>query len=145
MSRHNMVSIGVALGVSAIFAAPASARQDILQESASLFVAIGQHPEAVDVGEASAELDRIAASAPFDPYVLRMVALTRLSVADNSETEDEREQMSAEALAEFDRAIELAGPDAPARRVQVNGQSLDIDFSDATEVRALMQAAVDAN
>ncbi|OYX45076.1 MAG: hypothetical protein B7Y90_18970 [Alphaproteobacteria bacterium 32-64-14] len=143
MSRRNMVSAGIAIGIGAFVVAPATAQQDVLQESASLFVSVGQHPEAVDAAEVSAELDRIAASAPSDPYVLRMVALTRLSVADSSETEDTREQMSVDALAEFDRAVELAGPDAPARRVDVNGQTLDIDFSDAPEVRALLQAAVD--
>jgi len=149
MSRRKIVSAGIAIGMGALIVVPATAQKppaaqrDVLQESASLFVSVGQHPEAIDVAEVSAELDRIAASAPSDPYVLRMVALTRLSVADNSETEVTREQMSAEALAEFDRAVELAGPDAPARRVDINGQSLDIDFSDASEVRALMQAAVD--
>lgn len=143
MSRRNIVSVGIAIGIGAFVVAPATAQQDVLQESASLFVSVGQHLEAVDAAEVSAELDRIAASAPSDPYVLRMVALTRLSVADNSETEVTREQMSVVALAEFDRAVELAGPDAPARRVDINGQLLDIDFSDASEVRALMQAAVD--
>ncbi len=113
-----------------------AASDSILQETASLMASITQHGEGIDIAESSAQLDAQVAAAPNDPYVLKLVALSRMSLADGAQDRAGRVKLRHDALAQFDRAISLAKPDAPGRIVRLNGQETEIDLKDLPDLRA---------
>jgi hypothetical protein len=114
-----------------------------LQETASLMATYGQHGEGVDRVEASAELDAKTAASPNDPYVLKLVAMTRRSLSDHAEGA-ERTRLRQQALADLDRAIALTRPDMPSRIVRLNGQDTEIDLKDLPDLRAQLQQQIQA-
>ncbi|HOY77045.1 MAG TPA: hypothetical protein PLN33_04520 [Hyphomonadaceae bacterium] len=107
-----------------------------LQETASLMASITQHGDGVDIAESSAQLDAQIAAAPNDPYVLKLAALSRVSLSDSSQDRAERVKLRHDALAQFDKAISLTKPDAPSRIVRLNGQETEIDLKDLPDLRA---------
>ncbi len=113
-----------------------AASDSTLQETASLLASITQHGDGVDIADSSAQLDAQVAAAPNDPYVLKLAALSRMSLADGSQDRAERVKLRHDALAQFDRAISLAKPGAPGRIVQLNGQETEIDLKDLPDLRA---------
>lgn len=117
-------------------AGPAVASDATLQETASLMASITQHGDGVDIAESSAQLDAQVAAAPNDPYVLKLAALSRVSLAGVSQDRAERVKLRHDALAQFDKAISLAKPDAPSRIVRLNGQETEIDLKDLPDLRA---------
>ncbi|RYE00244.1 MAG: hypothetical protein EOP61_13985 [Sphingomonadales bacterium] len=107
-----------------------------LQETASLMASITQHGDGVDIADSSAQLDAQIAAAPNDPYVLKLAALSRVSLSDSSQDRAERVKLRHDALAQYDKAISLAKPDAPSRIVRLNGQETEIDLKDLPDLRA---------
>lgn len=107
-----------------------------LQETASLMASITQHGDGVDIADSSAQLDAQIAAAPNDPYVLKLAALSRVSLADSSQDRAQRVKLRHDALAQFDKAISLTKPDAPSRIVRLNGQETEIDLKDLPDLRA---------
>jgi anaerobic glycerol-3-phosphate dehydrogenase len=107
-----------------------------LQETASLMATLTQHPEGASITDASTELDTIVNAAPDDPYVLKLAAITRTQLANASQDRAERVKLRHDALAQFDHAISLSKPDAPARTVKLNGQDMDVHFHDLADLRA---------
>lgn len=107
-----------------------------LQETASLMASITQHGDGVDIAESSAQLDAQVAAAPNDPYVLKLAALSRVSLSDSSQDRAERVKLRHDALAQYDKAISLTKPDAPSRIVRLNGQETEIDLKDLPDLRA---------
>lgn len=107
-----------------------------LQETASLMASITQHGDGVEIADALAQLDAQIAAAPNDPYVLKLAALSRMSLSDGSQNRAERVQLRHDALAQFDKAISLTKPDAPGRIVRLNGQETEIDLKDLPDLRA---------
>jgi len=107
-----------------------------LQETASLMASITQHGDGVDIADSSAQLDAQIAAAPNDPYVLKLAALSRVSLSDVSQDRAERVKLRHDALAQFDKAISLTKPDAPSRIVRLNGQETEIDLKDLPDLRA---------
>lgn len=116
--------------------AAVAASDSTLQETASLMASITQHGEGVDIGESSAQLDALIAAAPNDPYVLKLAALSRMSLANGSQDRAERVKLRHDALAQFDKAISLTKPHAPSRIVRLNGQETEIDLKDLPDLRA---------
>lgn len=106
-----------------------------LQETASLMASITQHGDGVDIADSSAQLDAQIAAAPNDPYVLKLAALSRVTLAENSQDRAERVKLRHDALAQFDKAISLSKPDAPGRIVRLNGQETEIDLKDLPDLR----------
>lgn len=109
-----------------------------LQETASLMVSIGQHGEGLDAAEAAGELDARIAAAPDDPYVLKLAAIARTSLADAAQDRATRVRLRQEALAQFDRALLLTRPDAPERSVMINGQPMKVGLRDLADLRATL-------
>ena len=107
-----------------------------LQETASLMASITQHGDGVDIADSSAQLDAQIAAAPNDPYVLKLVALSRVSLSDVSQDRAERVKLRHDALAQYDKAISLTKLDAPSRIVRLNGQETEIDLKDLPDLRA---------
>ena len=101
-----------------------------LQETVSLSVSLGQHEDGVDIAEASASLDE------------KVAATTRINLSNSAQDRALRVKLRHDALAELDRAIANAKPDAAARSVMMNGQSVDIDLSDLPDLRAKLFATV---
>jgi hypothetical protein len=127
-----------------ILAMPAACASSdaVLQDTVSLMVSIGQHEDGVDIAEATASLDEKVAAAPDDPYVLKVAAMTRTSLANNAQDRATRVKLRHDALAQFDRAIALAKPNAPPRPVMMNGQPMDIGLGDLADLRANLFATV---
>lgn len=113
-----------------------SASDATLQETASLMASITQHGDGVDIADSSAQLDAQIAAAPNDPYVLKLVALSRVSLSDVSQDRAERVKLRHDALAQYDKAISLTKLDAPSRIVRLNGQETEIDLKDLPDLRA---------
>ncbi len=128
--------VAAALAGLAIACATDGASNAALQETASLMVSIGQHGEGVDPAEAAGRLDAQVAANPNDPYILKLAATARANLADLAQDRAMRVRLRQEALAEFDRAIGLSTPEAPARSVLINGQEMDVDFTDLAGLRA---------
>ena len=122
------------LGLVACATTPAST--STLQETASLMTSIGQHGEGVDIPEAEAQLNALVASAPSDPFVLKLAAATRRSLSDQSQDRAERVRLRHAALEELDRALALAKPETPSRIVMISGQETEIDLKDLPDLRA---------
>lgn len=116
--------------------AAVAASDSTLQETASLMASITQHGDGVDIADSSAQLDAQIAAAPNDPYVLKLAALSRVSLSDVSQDRAERVKLRHDALAQFDKAISLTKPDAPSRIVRLNGQETEIDLKDLPDLRA---------
>lgn len=116
--------------------AVAASSDSTLQETASLMASITQHGDGVDIAESSAQLDAQIAAAPNDPYVLKLAALSRVSLSDVSQDRAERVKLRHDALAQFDKAISLTKPDVPSRIVRLNGQETEIDLKDLPDLRA---------
>jgi hypothetical protein len=114
-------------------AAPAS--HAALQETANLMVSITQHGEGADIPDLEAQLDAHAAANPNDPFVLKLVAQSRRTLSDYSQSREERVRLRHAALAEIEKAIQLATPDL-ARIVMLNGQETEIDLKDLPDLRA---------
>lgn len=145
MRRHGVFVAGLILVLSACVSSNARNNDEALQAAASYTVSVGQHGEGVDPAEATAEMDRIVASAPEDPYVLRYAALMRLTLIDSTDDKAARKRLATEALTQIDRAVALAGDNAPVRHTIMNGQQIEVDLSDATDLRTMAQAAIAAN
>ena len=125
-------------------AAPASAA---LQETASLMVSIGQHGEgasAADVTDLSSQIDAQVAAAPSDPFVLKLAAQSRQTLATHTEDKAQRTALRQKALAEFDKAIMLSKPETASRIVKINGQDTEVDLKDIPDLRAQLSATVQA-
>jgi ABC-type enterochelin transport system substrate-binding protein len=116
--------------------AVAASSDSTLQETASLMASITQHGDGVDIADSSAQLDAQIAAAPNDPYVLKLAALSRVSLSDVSQDRAERVKLRHDALAQYDKAISLTKPDAPSRIVRLNGQETEIDLKDLPDLRA---------
>lgn len=114
----------------------------VLQQAASYFVSISQHPEAVSVDDATREIDRISAQAANDPLVLRYAVLGRLLLIDSTEDTDIRVRLAKEGLAILDRAIALPGANGPPRQAVMAGQTVDVDLSDADGIRVMLEAVL---
>lgn len=127
-----------------IFAMPAAcvSRDAALQAAMNLMVSLGQHEDAVDIAEATASLDERIAAAPNDPYVLKVAAMARTGLANNAPDRAARIKLRQDALAQFDRAIALARPDAAPRAVMMNGQPMEVGLSDLADLRAGLFATV---
>lgn len=126
-------------------AAPASST---LQETASLMVSIGQHGEgasAADIADLSSQIDAQVAAAPSDPFVLKLAAQSRQTLASYSEDSSQRTSLRQQALAEFDKAITLSKPETASRIAKVNGQDTEIDLKDVPDLRAQLVATLAAN
>ncbi|HVY89299.1 MAG TPA: hypothetical protein VG942_10555 [Hyphomonadaceae bacterium] len=118
---------------------------DKLQEAVSFMVSTGQHGEGVDIAETTATLDREIAASPNDPYVLKVAAMTRISLADNTSDPATRKKLRTEALAQLEKAASVAGPNAKPRKVTLNGMDMDIGFDDVEELKQQLHAAMTAD
>lgn len=121
-------------------ATPASAT---LQETANLMVSIGQHGEgagAADITDLSAQVDEQVAAAPNDPFVLKLAAQSRTTLASYAEDGVQKASLRRQALAEFDKAITLSKSDTTSRIVKINGQDTEIDLKDIPDLRAQLAA-----
>ncbi len=126
-------------------AAPASAA---VQETASLMVSIGQHGEGAsvsDIADLSAQVDAQVAAAPSDPFVLKLAAQSRQTLATYTEDKAQRTALRQKALAEFDRAITFSKPETASRIVKINGQDTEVDLKDIPDLRAQLAATLAAN
>ena len=134
-----MLAAGMfALAACATTPAPASSG-GALQETASLMVSISQHGEGAsteDIADLAAQLDEHVAAAPGDPFVLKLAAQARRTLSDYSQERAERVRLRQAALAEFDKAISLAGASQASRVVMINGQETEIDLKDLPDLRA---------
>jgi len=106
-----------------------------LQEAANLMVSITQHGEGADISDLEAQLNAQAAAASNDPFVLKLVAQSRRTLSDYSQSREERVRLRHAALAEIEKAITLATPDI-SRIVLLNGQETEIDLKDLPDLRA---------
>ena len=133
------------LAAATILAAPAAMAcpDGALQKTASLMVSIGQHGEGVDPAEATASINEKTTACPANPHVLKVAALARATLADVVEEKPIRLQLRQAALADFDRAVTLAGANTEALPVMINGQKMSVDFDDNTELRAALVAALE--
>lgn len=140
-----------ALALSACATTPASgvpAGSPSLQETASLMVSIGQHGEGSDaagIAELSTQVDEQVAAAPNDPFVLKLAAQSRRSLADYAPDRVQRTKLRQTAIAEFDKAISLSKADTASRLVMINGQETEIDLKDIPDLRAQTAAAIQAD
>ena len=125
-----------ALALAACATAPAPASPSALQDTASLMVAITQHGEGADVADLESQLNARVAAAPDDPFVLKLVAQSRRTLSDYSQSREERVRLRHTALAELDKAISLAGGSADFRVVTLNGQETEVDLKDLADLRA---------
>ena len=135
--RHFVLASRLLALPAACATAPAS--DPALQQTASLMVSITQHGEGMsadDINDLSTQLDEQVATAPSDPYVLKLAAQARRTLSDYSQDRAQRVQLRHTALAELDKAISLAMPDAPSRIVRLNGQETEIDLQDLPDLRA---------
>lgn len=126
----------------------ASAASANLQETASLMVSIGQHGEGSDaagIADLSAQVDAKVAVAPNDPFVLKVAAQSRRSLAEYSPDRAQRTKLRQTAISEFDKAISLSKPDTASRLVMINGQETEIDLKDIPDLRAQTAAAIKAD
>ncbi len=133
------------LAAATILAAPAAMAcpDGALQETTNLMVSIGQHGEGVDPVEATASIDAKTAACPANPHVFKVAALARATLADVIEEKTIRLELRQAALADFDRAVTLAGASAEALPVLINGQQMAVDFDDNAELRAALVAALE--
>lgn len=116
-----------------------------LQQTASLMVSIGQHGEGMstaDISDLSAQLDAQVASAPNDPYVLKLAAQSRRTLSDYSQDRAQRVHLRHTGLAELDKAITLAKTDQSSRIVILSGQETEIDLKDLPDLRARLMHQV---
>lgn len=119
-----------------------------LQETASLMVSIGQHGEdasASDVTDLSAQIDEQVAAAPKDPFVLKLAAQSRTTLARYASDPAQRTALRRQALAEFDKAISLSKSATASRLVMINGQETEIDLKDIPDLRTQLSATIAAN
>lgn len=153
MKRVSFLFAASALVLSACATTPsggngASAANSNLQETASLMVSIGQHSEGSDaagISDLSAQVDEQVAAAPNDPFVLKLAAQSRRSLAEYSPDRAQRIKLRQTALAEFDRAISLSNPDTASRIVMINGQETEIDLKDIPDLRAQTAVTLQAD
>jgi hypothetical protein len=127
-------------------AAPASDTR--LQDAASLMVSITQHGEGMsadDINDLASQLDAQVAGGPDDPFVLKLAAQSRRTLSDYSQDRAQRVHLRHTALAEYDRAIELAKSDQSSRIVTLNGQETEIDLKDLADLRAQLMHQVQAD
>lgn len=119
----------------------------VQQETASLMVSIGQHGEGAstaDITDLSAQIDAQVAAAPSDPFVLKLAAQSRTTLAGYAEDKAQRTALRQKALAEFDKAITLSKPETASRIVKINGQDTEIDLKDIPDLRAQLAATLAA-
>lgn len=121
-------------------AAPAS--QSSLQETASLMASITQHGEGANIPDLEAQLNAHVAAAPNDPFVLKLVAQSRRTLSDYSQSREERVRLRHAALAELDKALSLPAPDPAFRVVTLNGQETEVDLKDLGDLRAQLMHQV---
>ncbi len=114
-----------------------------LQATVNLMASVGRHGEEVDIDQTSAAIDEHTAACEANPYVLKVAALARSTLADVAEDKTDRVKLREQALADFDRSASLASVGAPSERVMINGQAMMIGFSDTAELRAALIAALD--
>jgi hypothetical protein len=142
VNLRSLLFAALILAMAAACVSAGGSENAALQDTVGLMVSIGQHGEGVDVSEAAASLDEKVAVAPNDPYVLKVAAMTRASLANKAPDRATRVKLRQDALAQFDRAISLAKPNAPPRTVMMNGQPMDIDLGDLAGLRADFFATV---
>lgn len=133
------------LAAATILAAPAAMAcpDGALQETTNLMVSIGQHGDGVDPAEATASIDAKTSACATNPYVLKVAALARATLADVIKEKATRLELRQAALADFDRAVTLAGNATEALPVMINGQQMAVDFDDNAELRAALVAALE--
>jgi predicted small secreted protein len=138
-----------ALVLSACATAPsAGAASANLQETASLMVSVSQHGEGSDaasIADLSAQVDAQVAAAPNDPFVLKLAAQSRTTLADYAADAAQKTSLRRQALAEFDKAISLSQSDTASHIVKINGQDTAVDLKDITDLRAQLAATITAN
>lgn len=130
--------IAAALIFAATACVSAPTNNTALQDTVSLMVTFTQHDEGLNLAEASASLDEAVAAAPNDPYVLKVAAGTRVNLSNAAQDRAMRVKLRHNALAEYDRAIANAKPNAPPRAVMMNGQATEIDLNDLADLRAAL-------
>ena len=126
-------------------ATTAPADQATLQQTAGLMVSIAQHGEDLGtdgINDLSSQLDEQVAAAPNDPFVLKLVAQSRRTLSDYSQDRAQRVHLRHTALAEYDRAIELAKSDQSSRIITLNGQETEVDLKDLADLRAQLMHQV---
>ena len=135
----------IASAATVVFVAPSAfaCPDGSLQETVNLMVSVGQHGESIDVDETSTAIDDHAAECQTNPYVLKVAALARATLADVADDRVDRVKIREQALADFDRSASLASVGAPSELVMINGQAMAIGFSDTVELRAALVAALD--
>ncbi len=137
--KFRVLAFAAAMGLAACATTPvdtAPANSTALQETASLMTSIGQHGEGVVIPDAEEQLNALVASAPNDPFVLKLSAATRRSLSDLSQDRAERVRLRHTALEELDRAIAAAKPETASRIVMISGQETEIDLKDLPDLRA---------
>ena len=156
MKLHYLLLSACLAGLSACATTPASDGAEVstatpasaaLQDTASLMVSIGQHGEgasAADVADLSAQIDEQVAAVPTDPFVLKLAAQSRVTLASYTEDMAARTALRQKALAEFDKAITLSKPDTASRIVKLNGQDTEVDLKDIPDLRKQLAATIAA-
>lgn len=130
------------LAVAACATTPASTAtgaESTLQQTAGLMVSIGQHGEDASletINDLSAPLDEQVAAAPNDPFVLKLAAQSRRTLAGYSQDRAQRVALRHTALAELDKAISLSAGSTASRIVTLNGQPTEVDLKDLPDLRA---------
>jgi hypothetical protein len=135
----------IILAAATIFAAPAALAcpEGALQETVSVMVSIGQHGEGVDPADATTSIDALTASCPANPYVLKVAALTRATLAEAVSDKPARISLREHALADFEKAAALTTEATPAATVMINGMEMDLGFEDNAELRAALVDALE--
>ena len=135
----------LASAATVVFVAPTAfaCPDGALQATVNLMVSVGQHGEGVDIDETSTAIGEHTAACEANPYVLKVAALARSTLADVAEDKTDRVKLRDQALADFDRSASLASVGALSEPVMINGQAMMIGFSDTAELRAALIAALD--
>lgn len=136
----------MALSACTTMATPAPVDQAALGQTAGLMVSITQHGEGMStdgINDLASQLDEQVAAAPNDPFVLKLAAQSRRTLSDYSQDRAQRVHLRHTALAEYDRALDLAKSDPSASRmVMINGQDTEIDLKDLPDLRAQLMHQV---
>ena len=134
----------VAAAATAIWpGAAAACESGSLQETVNLMVSLGQHGDGAEIREATDSIDRLTQNCPADPHVLKTAALARATLADNVADVAARLALRKQALADFDRSAALVTPASKPRDVMLNGQEMQVGFSDAIELRRALVEAIE--
>jgi hypothetical protein len=135
----------IILAAATFFVAPAALAcpKSALQETVSLMVSIGQHGEGMDPTDATTSIDALTASCPANPYVLKVAALTRATLAEAVADKPARISLREHALADFEKAAAMTTAATPTTQIMINGMEMDFGFDDNAELRAALVDALE--